>query len=151
MAKYNQGVYQPRNSEKYIGKSLPRYRSGWELTVMRMCDNHPGIIAWSSESYRIPYVHPITGKRTTYVPDFFIVYVDKNGKKHAEMIEVKPGSQIMGNAKSKYDKAQAVINETKWRYARQYCKQQGIGFRVITETDIYNRPSIRAKPRRKKR
>ena len=74
MAKYQQGTYEPTNKEKYIGKHLPRYRSGWELQFMRMCDKHPNILGWASESHRIPYRNPLTGKATTYVPDFFIIY-----------------------------------------------------------------------------
>lgn len=140
MSTYQQGTYQPLNGEKYIGKHMPKYRSGWELSFMRMADNHPNVLAWASESHRIPYINPITGKRANYIPDFFIIYVDKDGKKHAEIIEIKPSNQIAGNAKGQYDKAMAVINEAKWNYARQWCKQQGIGFRVITENDIFNRP-----------
>lgn len=140
MAKFQNGTYQVKNAEKYVGKHAPNYRSGWELNIMRMFDNHPNIIAWASESHRIPYINPVTGKKSSYVPDFFVVYVDKHGKKHAEMIEVKPSNQIIGNAKSKYDKAHAVINEAKWRFAKQYCDQQGIGFRIITENEIFNRP-----------
>jgi hypothetical protein len=56
------------------------------------------------------------------------------------MVEIKPSGQIMGNAKGQYDQAQAVINEAKWRYAEQWCKQQGIRFRVVTEKDIFNKP-----------
>jgi hypothetical protein len=84
-----------------------------------MCDNHPAIIAWASESHRIPYINPITRNRSTYVPDFFVIYADKDGKKHAELVEVKPSSQIVGNAKGQYDQAMAVINEAKWKFARQ--------------------------------
>jgi|TARA_R110000851_G_scaffold256767_1_gene409224 hypothetical protein len=140
MTKFQQGDYQPRNPEKYIGKHIPHYRSGWELKFCRMCDDHPNIIAWASESHKIPYINPITGKHSNYIPDFFVVYVDNDGKKHAEMVEIKPSGQIMGNAKGQYDQAQAVINEAKWRYAEQWCKQQGIRFRVVTEKDIFNKP-----------
>jgi hypothetical protein len=140
MSSYQQGFYQPKNPEKYIGKHIPKYRSGWELQFMRMADNHPNVLAWASESHRIPYIHPITGKRSNYVPDFFVIYVDKDGKKHAELVEVKPSSHMVGQAKGQYDKAMAVINEAKWRYAQQWAKQQGIGFRIITENEIFNKP-----------
>jgi hypothetical protein len=60
---------------------------------MRLCDEHPNVYQWASESIKIPYRHPFTGKYTVYVPDFFIVYQDKEGRKHAEMVEVKPMSQ----------------------------------------------------------
>ena len=69
------------------------------------------------------------------------------------MIEVKPSSQVMGEAKGQYDKAQAVVNEAKWKYAQQFCKQQGIGFRIMTENDIFNKPQkpkARRGPRKKK-
>ena len=45
---------------------------------MRLCDEHPNVAKWASESIKIPYRHPFTGKYTVYVPDFFVVYVDKN-------------------------------------------------------------------------
>lgn len=117
---------------------------------MRMADNHPNVLAWASESHRIPYINPLTGKSSTYVPDFFIVYVDKDGKRHAEMVEVKPSSQIIGNAKGQYDKAMAIINEAKWEYARQWCNQQGIEFRIITENEIFHKPQ-KPRARRAKR
>jgi hypothetical protein len=145
MASYQQGIYQVKNGEKYIGKHHPKYRSGWELAMMRMLDNHPSILAWSSESHRIPYVHPITGKRTNYVPDFFVVYMDKDGKKHAEIVEVKPSGQTAGNARGQYDQAMAVINQAKWTAARAYCQHYGVAFRVVTEKEIFNRPQ-RARP-----
>jgi len=148
MSKYSSGTYQPKNTKKYIGTHLPVWRSSWEMNFMRMCDNHPAILAWASESHRIPYINPITGKHSTYVPDFFVVYSDKDGKNHAELVEIKPSGQILGNAKGQYDKAHAVINDAKWKYARQYCQQQGIGFRIITEKDMFNNPQ-KARPQRK--
>jgi plastocyanin len=87
MAKYAQGLFTPKNPGKYIGKHTPRYRSGWELTFMRFCDNHPSIVGWASESIRIPYKNPFTGKPTTYYPDFLITYQDKDGNKKAEVIK----------------------------------------------------------------
>ena len=41
---YSQGYFAPENPSKYIGSNRPKYRSGWELTVMRFCDNHPAVI-----------------------------------------------------------------------------------------------------------
>jgi hypothetical protein len=148
MAKYHQGIYQVKNGEKYVGKHMPTYRSGWELKFCQMCDNHPSVMAWASEAHRIPYIHPITGKKANYIPDFFIVYADKNGNKHAEIVEIKPMGQTMGNAKGQYDKAMAVVNEAKWKYAREWCRAQGLGFRVVTENDIFNKPQ-KSKPQRK--
>ena len=91
--KFAHGKYNLKNQEKYIGLKTPTYRSGWEHAFMRLCDEHPNVAKWASESIKIPYRHPFTGKYTIYVPDFFVVYVDKNGRKHAELIEVKPAAQ----------------------------------------------------------
>jgi hypothetical protein len=75
-----------------------------------------------------------------YVPDFFINYVDKTGKQHAELIEVKPHKQTsLENAgRSKHSQAHAVLNMAKWEAARAWCKQQGIFFRVVSENDIFH-------------
>ena len=150
MAKFQQGVYTLTNPKKYIGKSQPRYRSGWELAVFRMCDAHPSIVAWASETHRIPYKNPLTGKNTNYVPDLLLVYNDRKNERHAEIVEIKPSKQILGEAKTQDQMAAAVVNHAKWEAARAWCKSQGLGFRVITENEIFNKPQTSNK-RRKKR
>lgn len=139
MSKYHQGVYQVKNREKYVGRSTPRYRSSWEYTFFNFCDNHPSILQWASECVRIPYRNPLTGKNTTYVPDLFIVYQDKDGQNHAELIEVKPLAQTsLSEAKSRRDVAAAAINTAKFAAARQWCSSQGITFRIVTQHDLYS-------------
>lgn len=144
-AKFQQGLYQLKNPTRYIGKHTPRYRSGWELKFMRFCDTHPSVVAWASESHRIPYFNPIKNKQTHYVPDFFIVYEDRNGKRHAEFIEIKPAGQMLGNARSAGQKAAAVVNEAKWEAAQAFANKQGVGFRVLTEHELFNQPKKRKK------
>ena len=75
-----------------------------------------------------------------YVPDFFIVYMDKDGRKHAEMIEVKPMSQATMEAagKSMGKKKQVVINHAKWEAANAYAKQRRIRFRVVSEEQLFH-------------
>ena len=139
MAKYANGFYQLLNPQKYVGKKTPHYRSGWEHTFMRFCDNNPSILQWASESIHINYTNPFTNKATIYVPDFFIVYVDKSGAKRAELIEIKPSTQsTLESAKSTRDQAAAVLNMYKWQAAQAWCKAQGIAFRVVTENDIFH-------------
>ena len=145
MAKFHQGEYEPQNPQKYLGKGRPRYRSGWELTVFRMCDSHSSVVGWGSETHRIPYKNPLTGKNSTYVPDLLMVYKDKNGQNHAEIVEIKPAGQTLGEAKSQAEKAAAVVNHAKWEAARAWCRAQGLGFRVITEHQIFNKPKKRRK------
>jgi hypothetical protein len=144
---YQQGFYTPLNPEKYVGKGTPKYRSGWELTFMRFCDNHPGVVSWASENVRIPYRNPFTGKDTFYVPDFFVVYQNATGRK-AELIEIKPKAQaVMELARSQQEKAAVALNMCKWAAARIWCKQMGATFRILTEEDIYNNTN----PTRKRR
>ena len=108
---YTQGFFTPMNPQRYIGSNKPKYRSGWELTVMRFCDAHPAVIGWASESLRIPYVNPFTGKQTNYYPDFLITYQDKEGNKISEVVEVKPRNQaLVEMAKTQQEKAAVVLN-----------------------------------------
>lgn len=138
MSKYAQNVYRIKNIEKYVGKKDPFYRSSWELTFMNFCDHNPAIIQWSSEPLRIPYRNPVTGKNTTYVPDFLIVYIDANQKQHAELVEIKPLKEMsMETAKSIRDKYMVAINMAKWAAADNWCKVNKIRFRVVTEFDLY--------------
>lgn len=143
MGNWAQGIYTPKNPEKYIGNHKPKYRSGWELTFMTFCDTNKNIIYWASEAMRIPYKHPLTGKPTIYVPDFFVVYENKFGKKVAEVVEIKPKKQsiIEGKVASAKDRAIVAINHAKWASAKAYCQQQGFAFRVITEDDIFRNGS----------
>lgn len=140
MKQFVQGKFTPTNPAKYIGNGTPTYRSSWEWAFMQFCDNNPAIQNWSSESIKIPYRNPFTGKQTIYVPDFFINYVDKNGKQHAEIIEVKPLKQtsLKEAGRSKHAQAHAVLNMAKWEAARAWSKQQGVFFRVVSENDIFH-------------
>tara|TARA_B100000035_G_scaffold36440_1_gene27581 strand:- start:1453 stop:1893 length:441 start_codon:yes stop_codon:yes gene_type:complete len=140
LAKFQSGKYAPTNPDKYLGKRVPHYRSGWELAVFRMCDNHPAILGWGSETHRVPYRNPLTGKQSTYVPDLLIVYKDRKGKNHAEIVEIKPASQTLGEARTQAQKAAAIVNQAKWEAASAWAKSNGLGFRVITENQIFNRP-----------
>jgi hypothetical protein len=105
-----------------------------------MCDTNESITQWASEAVRIPYRNPLSGKHTIYVPDFFLVYVDRTGKQHVELIEVKPANQAFGEklGSSKVNKLHYVVNQAKWQAARAYCKQKGMLFRIVTENDIFH-------------
>ena len=105
---FARGLFTPQNVKKYIGSKQPRYRSGWELAFMRMCDAHPNIVNWASEPIRIPYINPITGRKTNYVPDFVIQYRDKNGRAHNEVIEIKPFNQTTQERAKSYTEQQQL-------------------------------------------
>ena len=76
MSRFAQGKFNCKNPAKYIGGKVPTYRSGWEFAFMKFCDEHNSVRNWASEAVKIPYRHPLTGKFTIYVPDFFITYVN---------------------------------------------------------------------------
>lgn len=139
MGNWAKGKYTPKNPDKYIGKTTPTYRSGWELTFMTFCDSNSNVLYWASESIRIPYKHPLTGKPSIYVPDFFVVYENKFGRKIAEVVEIKPKKQSLIESKvaSAKDRAIVAINHAKWAAAKAYCDSQGFAFRVITEDDLF--------------
>jgi len=141
--KFSQGIYKIKNPEKYLGSKDPVYRSSWEFTFMSFCDNNLSVQQWASECVKIPYRDPLTGKSTVYIPDFLITYVDKKLKKHVELIEIKPANQMMVEkvGKSSYNQAQYVKNIAKWEAAGAWCRQQGIKFRVINESDIFHQGS----------
>jgi hypothetical protein len=143
MPKFAQGRFEMKNPQKYVGTKTPLARSSWEFVFMRTLDEHQGVENWASESVQIPYRDPLTGRHTIYVPDFFVVYRDKNGKKHAELVEVKPASQTFLEqvGKSRYNQEQYVKNMAKWEAASAWCKQKGIKFRIVNETDIFHQGS----------
>ena len=141
MSKYSQGKYAIRNPEKYTGKRQPTYRSSWEWAFMNFCDNHPSVIHWASESIQIPYINPFTKKSTIYVPDFLVVYQDKNGKQKAELVEIKPSGEVLETVgKGQRNQAMAVLNAFKWDAAQKWCAANGITFRVVTEADMFHNP-----------
>ena len=138
-SKFARGKFTMTKPEKYVGNKMPVYRSSWEWSFMRFCDTNESVQKWASEAVNIPYRDPLTGRNTIYVPDFFIQYVDKIGKMHVELIEIKPASQTILErvGKNKYNQAQFVKNQAKWASATLWCKQQGIKFRIVNENDLF--------------
>jgi len=141
MAKYghvHSGEFTPSNPAKYKGSYPITYRSSWELTVFNMFDSHPNVLEWASESIKIPYMHPFKGRMSFYIPDIVAKFVDKKGKTHVEVIEIKPLKETLAeHAKSRYDQAQLAVNHAKWKSAQAYCAKVGMKFRILTEKQIY--------------
>ena len=137
--KFSQGIFIPKNPEKYVGKGSCRFRSSWENHMMSFLDSNPSILYWASESISIQYFNPIAKKTKSYVPDFFIVYVDAQGNKHAEVIEIKPFKETSLEAAGRSQKSQiqAVVNIEKWKAAEAFCKRQGLTFRILTEKELF--------------
>src|SRR3954467_3999884 len=94
----HKGRFVPTHPEKYIAENINgiTFRSSWEQSMMMVLDNHPSVIGWASEAIKTPYVNPLTRRNTIYVPDFFVVYNDKNDVQHKELIEIKPAQEVLG-------------------------------------------------------
>ena len=142
---YVQGQYKPLHPEKYVGTYPIIFRSSWEFKVMQLFDNDPNISSWASETLKIPYQNPFTGKYTVYVPDFVVTYVDAKGNQKAEIIEVKPAKEtFLEQAKSQRAKAAVALNTYKWAAAQAFAKHHGMTFRVMNEGNIFNNPKGKA-------
>lgn len=144
MRKTHKGVFVPKNPEKYMGTKEITFRSSWELAACRYFDTQPYVIAWSSESVSIPYKNPLKPQgrqQSMYIPDFLIVYQDMKGRKHVEMIEIKPFKEVpgvgAGGKRSRMDQLSQTVNAAKWIAAKIYCAKRGIHFRIITEKDLF--------------
>jgi TnsA endonuclease N terminal len=137
--KFSQGFFTPTHPEKYIGKGNIKYRSSWELRFMNFLDTHPSVKQWASESISIKYENPVAKKVKSYVPDFFIIYEDASGNRKGELIEIKPHKETTLEAagRSVKNQIQAVVNQAKWEAAKEFCKRNGISFRVVTEHDMF--------------
>ena len=137
--KYKQGKYIPKNPSKYKGD--PRnvvYRSSWEYKVMLWCDQPSSVTEWGSEEIAVPYISPVDGKRHKYYPDF---YVKVNNKKY--MVEVKPAKQtkepkIQKKVTKRYitEVVTYARNQAKWNAAKEFCKDYGWEFMLITEKEL---------------
>lgn len=141
---YKQGRYIPHHPEKYIGDvDKIRYMSSWELGFHKFLDNNERILEWSSETIKIPYLKPTTGRVHMYLPDYWIKYVTKQGELIEEIIEVKPDAQTKqptnrGSKKTQmYNHITFAVNTAKWKAAGLYCQKKGIKFRIITEKHLF--------------
>lgn len=143
--KFKKGIYEPINKEKYRGRRYPIYRSQWELYLMQRLDKSKYVIEWVCEPYPIIYMNPVKGRPTRYYPDFLVTYLDVNGVKHQDMIEVKPFKQTVPPVNTGKKRKSTllienynwVINNAKWEAARKYCASRGINFVLYTEREIF--------------
>ena len=142
---YRQGQYTPRHPDKYIGNVANiTYRSSWELTFCEFVDNNPNVIRWASEEIAIQYLKPTTGRIHRYFPDFYIEYIDRDGRMIKELIEIKPNKQTTLSTARRhktrlYEDITLGINRAKWAAAKQWCSTKGVNFRLLTEQQLYKR------------
>lgn len=144
---YKQGIFKPQNPSKYKGDADNIvYRSGWEKRVMDWADTNPNVLSWASEEIVIPYVSPVDQRVHRYFVDFYVEAVDKNGKKVSYLLEVKPKAQTQEPKVQKRKTKKYItevmtwgVNNAKWAAAKEFCKDRGWEFRLITEADLFKK------------
>jgi len=138
------GRYTPKNPKKYKGNPYNViYRSLWERKFMVYCDYSESIIEWGSEEIVIPYKSPWDGRIHRYFPDFYIKIKTNKGTIKKLIVEIKPKKQTKA-PKEPERKTKRYLNEvrtwgvnsSKWRYATEWCKDNGMEFKILTEDDL---------------
>ena len=139
------GRYLPTNPKKYRGNpSRIIYRSLWERKLMVYCDRNEKVLEWGSEEVIIPYLSPWDNKIHRYFPDFYMKVKQNSGGVKKFIIEVKPKYQCnppVKNPKRKTKKwyndvKNYVINEAKWKSANDFCLDNGMEFKILTEEHL---------------
>ena len=137
------GLFKPKHPEKYVGDPTNIvYRSSWEVKVMSWLDNNDSIITWASEELFIPYISPVDNRWHRYFPDFVVKVRRKDNSSTIFMLEVKPEAQTKLRQPKRVTKqyineaATYAVNQAKWKYAEEFCKDHGWVFRVVTEKDL---------------
>ena len=111
---------------------------------MVYCDKNDAILEWGSEELIVPYISPWDGKMHRYFPDFYMKVRQSDGSTKRFIIEVKPKSQTKEPVKNPKRKTKKWftevknwgINQAKWKSAQEYCKDQGMEFKIFTEDHI---------------
>lgn len=141
---YKQGIFYPKNTQKCLNKIGDIiFRSFLEFKVMNVCDLNPNVLEWSSEKHIIPYYHPLEKRIARYYVDFYIKLQTPTGIRKC-IVEVKPERQTKPPVPSPrkkmstilYENVQYTINQAKWEAAKQYAKNKGLEFLLLTEEDI---------------
>jgi len=144
MAKYHKRKYIPVHPEKYEGDPTGIIaRSSWETKFFIWCDHNSAIVSWSSEEFSIPYKCPTDDRWHRYFPDAKVKIRDANGNTKVYIVEIKPDKQTRPPESPKR-KTRQYLNEvltwgknnSKWEAAKEYCKDRGYEFKIITEKHL---------------
>lgn len=137
------GYFTPKNPQKYKGDpGNIIWRSTWEQRVMKWLDESNNVIWWSSEELPVKYYNPIDNKIHRYFPDFIVRIRNKQNLTKTYMIEVKPEYQTKQPVRKRKtqkfinESTTYIINQSKWKAATEFCKDNGWEFMILTEHDL---------------
>lgn len=142
-----QGVFTPEHPEKCINKTTINYRSSWEKRFCSFLDQSPHCKKWGYEVVTLKYVFQIDSKIHKYIVDFYAEMVNSDNKIDKYLIEIKPKHQsiepVMPKRKSAksmknfmYEAKQYIKNKNKWMYAENFCKANGMTFKILNENTL---------------
>lgn len=143
-SKFHQGRFHPQNPGKYLGSTADIiYRSSWELHFLRWCDRNENVLEYASEEFSIKYVSPVDNKVHRYYPDGFVKIKHQNGEVKRYVVEIKPLRQTIEPKKpDRVTKTYLnecktyAVNQAKWKYAKEFCEDNGIEFKILTEVEL---------------
>jgi hypothetical protein len=138
------GKFTPKNPKKYVGDvNNIIYRSLWERKFLIYCDTNQNIIEYASEEIIVGYISPLDNRPHRYFPDFYIKVKESTGQIKTYLIEIKPKKQTVEPEKKKrvtkgylYEVMEYAKNQAKWSAAREFCKDNGWEFKILTESDL---------------
>lgn len=134
------GLYNVKNLSKYFGTQPVIYRSTWEASFMKWCDENPNVTKWGSESIVIPYLS-IDNKYHRYFIDFNVTF--NNGETY--LIEIKPKKKtvppklpLSGRKTKRYiiEDFEYKKNVCKWVAAKKFAEKRNMKFKVWTEDTL---------------
>ena len=136
--------YKPTNPRKYNGNPNNIIcRSSWESKFCHWCDSKESVISWASEEISIPYVSPKDNRIHKYYPDFLIKVKEHNNRIQTYVVEVKPKKQTLPPKPRKrvtksyiYECTTYAVNQAKWKAASEFCKDNRINFKIVTEDEL---------------
>ena len=148
------GRYDLINPTKYIGSTMPMFKSRWEQRTFYAFDRNPYVLRWGYECIDIFYHHPFYLQFTKYLPDIFCEVVMENGAHQKFLIEIKPSKFCTlpkepkmpkkGNSQSslRYQKSlmryeqtkrDYLVNMAKWEAAQVWCIKNNVMWRILNE------------------
>jgi hypothetical protein len=138
------GKYKIKNPQKYKGDPTNIvWRSLWERKYMKYLDSNDSILEWSSEEIFIWYKSPLDGRPHRYFPDFYVKEQMSDGSIQKYLVEIKPQKQLSPPKEPKRrtkgyitEVMEFAKNQSKWKYAREWCDDRQYGFKILTENEL---------------
>ena len=137
-SRYQQGYINPQSCKKLYESQKTRpiiYRSSYEKKFVQFLESNKHVSRWGSECIPIPYVDAYDKTTHQYFPDY-VAEID--GVTY--LFEIKPHNQCVKPSphlpKDCYAWKTYIKNVSKWNAAKQFAKDNGLVFQIITEETI---------------